>query len=546
MAIKQRQKGKPDRKPDMAAKVNALPNTFKFAAETIKTMSERGGSAGSIVVSKYKSYNYKLIFALVMNTIKNIKIIKKIIHETKLQKKVPENNPFMLEILVGDLLYGRGLKSVEQNSIAAAVIGLKDVILKQQNLLKKDYKAETPDVEVKYLRVNHLKTSLEHVLSQLKTAGLVQVEYSKEKIKFKKFVNKFKTMDDNSFMLDFHFPNDLIALKPQAMRKLKSSDLMKKCKVMVQDKASLMAVEALDVKPGQKIIDACCAPGGKTSLIASKLKNKGKILAYDVNKKRLLSAIHLLKTYGATCAKTEVQDFSKVKLARLLKANNIDLFDSILIDPSCSGSGITTRVDYKASSEEVGRLKKLQAFQVSLLRHALKAKVSRSIVYCTCSSSVEENEQVLEMALNESNVRTDWQVDEVLPFWPLRGNSDFEFGTKCIRSDPTCLTNGFFIARLSLAQDSEASAESKPGVNNKKKVKFSEDKEAAEGDNETDAELDQEDDDDEIEDEVGSDEDSNQEDEEGTDNGDGMDSDDDELEPDSDVDTEEFSGSDDS
>lgn len=452
MTIKKRQRNSKESKPDPAKNLNALPSTFKFAAETIKTMSERGGSAGSIVTSKYKSYNYKLIYALVMNTIKNIKIIKKIIHEAKLQKKVAENDPFMLEILVGDFLYGRGLKSVEQNSTAASVIALKDTILKQQNLLKKDYKAETGSVEIKYLRVNHLKSSLDHVVSQLKTVGLNQVEYSKEKIKFKKFINKFKTMEANSFMIDFHYPNDLIAIKPQAMKRLKSSDLIKKCKVMVQDKASLMAVEAMDIKPNQQVIDACCAPGGKTSLIATKLKNKGKILAYDVNKKRLVQAIHLLKTYGVTCAKTEVQDFSKVKLARLLKSQKIELFDCILIDPSCSGSGISTRVDYKASSEEVGRLKKLQAFQVSLLKHALRAKISKSIVYCTCSLSVEENEQVIDMALNESGVKSDWQVDEILPYWQLRGRPEYDFGDRCIRSEPSCLTNGFFIARLTLTK----------------------------------------------------------------------------------------------
>ena len=116
-------------KSDQPDNPNTLPKTFKFAAETLKMMKERGGSAGSIVVSRYKNYNFKLIFALVMNTIKHIKIIKKIIYEAKLAKKVPVNDPFLLEILVGDLLYGKGLKSVEQNSEASAVINLKSVSL---------------------------------------------------------------------------------------------------------------------------------------------------------------------------------------------------------------------------------------------------------------------------------------------------------------------------------------------------------------------------------------------------------------------------------
>lgn len=444
-----------DRKPDPGAKLNALPNTFKFAAEALKTMSERGGSAGSIVVKKYKSYNYKLIYALVMNTVKNIKMVKKIIHELKLMKRVTENNPFLLEVLVGDLLFGKGLKSVEQNTTAAIILGLKDVIVKQQEKLKKEYSADPETAGPKYLRINHLRSNMEHVLSQLKSVGLKQIEFSKDKIKFKKFINKFKSLEDDEFMFDFHFPDDLIILNKTAAAKLKKIDLVRKGKAMLQDKASFMAIEAMDIKMNDRVVDACCAPGCKTALIGCKMRNKGKIFAYDVDKNRMKDAAHLLSLHGVTCAKTEVSDFSKVKLTRLLKLNSIDKFDSILIDPSCSGSGISTRIDYKSSSVEAGRLKKLQAFQVALLKHALKSDSSKSIVYCTCSTSVEENEQVVEMSLNESGKKEDWDVVEVLPYWPTRGKNNFEFGNKCIRSDGDNLTNGFFIAKLVRKECSE-------------------------------------------------------------------------------------------
>lgn len=440
---------------EQTKKLNELPNTFKFAAEALKTMSERGGSVGSIVVSKYKSYNYKLIYALVMNTVKNIKLIKKLIHEIKLTKKIPTNDPFLLEILVGDLLFGRGLKSIEQNSVAAAILLLKDPILAKKNELKKDYSQNFNVAQFKYLRINKLKSSLEHVVSQLKSIGLSQVEYVKDKIKFKKFLNKFKTMADNEFMVDFHFPTDLIILKPSGLEKVKKIDLIKSGKAILQDKASFMAVEALNPQKGNKIIDACFAPGGKTSLIASKLKNSGKIFAFDINKSRFNDARHLMKIQGVTCCKPEVMDFSKVKLRRLMKANNIDDFDSILLDPSCSGSGIKSRLDYKPTNEEAGRLKKLQAFQVSLLKHALKARVSKNLVYCTCSTSVQENEEALKMAIEESGVGNDWKFVDVLPFWPQRGEENYEFGSKCVRSDEDNMTNGFFIAKLERVSQTE-------------------------------------------------------------------------------------------
>lgn len=458
-------------KPDPAKKLNELPNTYKFAAEALQIMSERGGSIGSIVVNKYKSYNYKLIYALVMNTLKKIKLIKKLIHETKLSKKIPVSNPFLLEILVGDLLFGRGLKTVEQNSVAASILVHKDSIIKQQNLLKNSFDVDISEASVKYLRVNTLKSSMEHVISQLEGVGLSQLGYSKEKIKFKKFINKFKSMDDTQFLIDFHFPQELIVLKPHGVEKLKKTDLLKKGKAMLQDKASYMAVEALNVQKGQNIIDACFAPGTKTSLIASKMKNNGKILAFDIDKKRFLTAQHIIKTLGVTCCKAELTDFSKVKLRRLLKNNNLEQVDSIILDPSCSGSGIKSRIDYKATNEEKGRLKKLQAFQVSLLKHALKACISKSIVYCTCSTSVEENEEVLEMALNESGVKDKWQFVEVLPYWPHRGEENFEFGRKCLRSDENNLTNGFFVAKLDLVAQtsSESVIKDKNGSDKPKK-----------------------------------------------------------------------------
>lgn len=429
----------------------AMPLTYKFAAETLETMGRRGGSAGSIVVSRYKSYNYKLVYALAMNTIKNLPTIRKIISNLKLGDVASNCSPYLLEILVGDLLYGKGLETVANNPSAAAIKARQADIVKQQTLLRKeclDEKVSDGTVEAKYIRINHFKSSIEHVLAQLKTLGLNKLDYSKDKIKFKKFINKLKTMGTNEFMLDFHFPNDLIVLKPEGAEKLKRTDLIKKGKIMLQDKASFLAVEALEVKPNQKIIDACFAPGGKTSVIANKMKNKGKILAYDVNKKRLVDALFMLKKLGVTCAKAEVQDFSKVKLRRLLKTHSIDHFDSILIDPSCSGSGINSRADYRKTDHEAGRLKKLQAFQVSLLRHALKSCVSKTIVYCTCSVSVEENEEVVRMALKESGVSEKWAVVDAVPYWPNRGNSSYDFGNKCLRSDASCLTNGFFIAKL--------------------------------------------------------------------------------------------------
>lgn len=452
MLVKPKQQQKP-RKHQKQREINGLPNTFVFAAEALKIMSKCGGSAGSVIVKKYKNWNYKLIYALAMNTLKNMMQIKQIIETMKLQSRFKTIDSFMLEILVGDLLFGKGLKTVEQNDVAAGILALKENILKHQaksgNDARLKNKSDEQASDPKYLRVNHLKSTLDHVLVQLKNLGLKKLEYSKDKIKFKKFIAKFKAMADDEFMLDFHFPDDLILLKNASIKKLKKSDLISKGKAVLQDKASFMAVAAMNLLPEKlNILDACCAPGGKTTAIASMIRNKGKIVGYDCNKERLALATHLCKKQGATCAQLECLDFSKVKLNRVLKRLNTEKLDMILLDPSCSGSGIKNRFDYYETKEQTGRLKKLQAFQVSLLKHAIDSEATKSIIYCTCSTSTEENEEVIEMALKESKLGDYWEISPVLPYWTTRGRDGFEFSEKCLRSDETCLTNGFFIARL--------------------------------------------------------------------------------------------------
>lgn len=384
-----------------------------------------------------------------MNTVKNLPVIKKLIHELKLMKLFSNINPFLLEILVGDMLFGRGLKEVAQNTYAAKLLAEKTAIDKKYTTLAPQYKSADADaLDVKYLRVNTLKSTISSVVHDLKALGLTQLVYDKEKIKFKKFCNKFRLMADNQFMFDFHFPNDLILVRSASVRKIKSSDLIKKGKIVMQDKASLLAVEAMQVKPDMTILDACCAPGMKTSAIAAKMNNRGKIFAFDLNKGRLASAEHLLKIQGVKCAKLACQDFSSIKIKKLLDGNKQTKLDAILIDPSCSGSGIHNRPDYKSSTEAIDRLKKLQAFQVALLVHAIDDGHTDNIIYCTCSTATEENEQVIKMSLDESKFGQRWQVAEIVPYWPHRGHGEYEFAPKCIRSDQDCLTNGFFVAKL--------------------------------------------------------------------------------------------------
>lgn len=131
----------------------------------------------------------------------------------------------------------------------------------------------------------------------------------------------------------------------------------------------------------------------------------------------------------------------------------------ILLDPSCSGSGIVSRFDHLTEEIEVEqetpeqvseRLKSLAEFQLKALLHAFKFPNLKQVVYSTCSINKEENEDVVEKALKSTQGKKFSLVarDGVLPSWKRRGEKvgDINDGQGLVRASPMDNTNGFFVA----------------------------------------------------------------------------------------------------
>lgn len=120
----------------------------------------------------------------------------------------------------------------------------------------------------------------------------------------------------------------------------------------------------------------------------------------------------------------------------------------ILLDPSCSGSGMVNRLDEVTDTENSKnseRLMKLAGFQIILLKHSLKFPAVKRVVYSTCSIHEEENEYVVHEALKAFSGA--FKLIPAMPEWSHRGSEKFEFGKLCLRTDPKVhLTNGFFVA----------------------------------------------------------------------------------------------------
>lgn len=162
----------------------------------------------------------------------------------------------------------------------------------------------------------------------------------------------------------------------------------------------------------------------------------------------------MIEMAGVTCCSVSRKDFTKINPAEYSDVKYI------LLDPSCSGSGIVNRVSgqqghIKKASE---RLKSLSIFQSILLKHALSFPSVEKVVYSTCSVDEEENEQVVAEVLQVC--KGEFRLTKALPDWPTRGHDKFKVGPKCLRSGPqTNLTNGFFVAVFKRRKKKEASAE---------------------------------------------------------------------------------------
>jgi len=206
---------------------------------------------------------------------------------------------------------------------------------------------------------------------------------------------------------------------------------------------------------GAVVIDATAAPGNKTSHLSALMRNKGKIYAFERDKKRFSTLQQMLRKAECCNVETINQDF----LAVDPKDPRFSSVTHILVDPSCSGSGIINRLDHlldtEPAEENEGRLQRLAAFQSVMLRHAMTFPNVIRIVYSTCSIHAIENEHVVQTALDSKEAKggkfTLAPQNEVLPTWQRRGLADHLYDSSNAASLIRCLsgedhTNGFFVA----------------------------------------------------------------------------------------------------
>lgn len=187
-----------------------------------------------------------------------------------------------------------------------------------------------------------------------------------------------------------------------------SLELYQESAFYIQDFSSILASFALDVKTYESVLDMCAAPGGKSVNLANFMQNKAYLACVEKNKTRFFTLKKMLVNYGvkANCFCKDA-----LSVGRLCE----DRFDKILLDAPCS-SYAKMGFSLQKSTKELKDISKLQK---KLLHSALKAlKIGGELVYSTCTFLKEENEEIIENALN-----SDFKL-EILPL-----NFDFDFSS---------------------------------------------------------------------------------------------------------------------
>lgn len=278
----------------------------------------------------------------------------------------------------------------------------------------------------RYVRINSIKTSDNEVINKLCASGFVLVSKQSE------------VCDKTTFCWDRDIPHVLI-FHHSSSEVLLQHPLYISSHIILQDKASCLPAFILSPPPGSNVIDSCAAPGNKTTHLASIMANRGAIFAFDKDKARLSTLNKMVQNAGATCVSTRLQNFL------LVTPSAFPEVEYILVDPSCSGSGIVNRQDFQHTAKvDSRRLEKLSKFQETILKHALSFPSVKRVVYSTCSVHKEENECVVERVLKEA--QDNFELVSVLPKWNRRGLPVFDEAPKCIRMEPEDGTNGFFVA----------------------------------------------------------------------------------------------------
>lgn len=158
----------------------------------------------------------------------------------------------------------------------------------------------------------------------------------------------------------------------------------------IQEPSAMLPANILSAKPGEKVLDLCAAPGGKTLQLAAQMQRQGLLVANEINSDRAKALLKNIELYGAS--NVLVTNETPENLAQKLPV----YFDKILVDAPCSGEGTFRKDKDSIKNWEKYSQEKCSHLQKQILKEADKMlKEGGYIVYSTCTFAPEENEHII-------------------------------------------------------------------------------------------------------------------------------------------------------
>lgn len=241
---------------------------------------------------------------------------------------------------------------------------------------------------------------------------------------------------------------DALVIKNANEKDLQKLEIYKEGKIYLQSLPSMIPPLVLAPAEGDRVLDLTAAPGGKTTEMASIMNGKGYILANELDKLRCERLKYNVEMQGADIV--EVVNGRGEKIGENYK----EQFDKVLLDAPCSGEGRFTIYNVQSYKQwSMKTVNELAKTQKKLFKSAYEAlKPGGTLVYSTCTLNKLENEQIIDWALNNFNIkqeRIDLDIKQAVS--AFSNGFDKNVG-KAIRILPSKDMEGFFVAKFTKIQ----------------------------------------------------------------------------------------------
>lgn len=215
----------------------------------------------------------------------------------------------------------------------------------------------------------------------------------------------------------------------------------------LQEPSAMSTGAIADVKPGERVLDVCAAPGGKSTQVGARLKGEGILVTNDISTSRTKALLKNVELFGLTNA--VVLNESPDKIASRFES----FFDKIIIDAPCSGEGMFRKDPDVIKAWGKNMTNFCTSAQYEILESSARAVCSGGyIIYSTCTFNPEENERQIESFLNRHpefelcEIPEEFGLDHGRPEWTNSGSVEFR---KCGRLWPHKTEGeGHFVAKM--------------------------------------------------------------------------------------------------